>query len=68
MRYEPLKGDLNADGYITTADAADVSGDSRVSSLNALIILQNCKACALQKITSNSRLRSNRVRKEFSIT
>ncbi|CAD6493594.1 MAG: hypothetical protein DIAAKJNI_00522 [Candidatus Argoarchaeum ethanivorans] len=59
------KGNLNSDGYINSADAAialeiavgsrsfddaaDVSGDGRVSSLDALIILQNCKACALQR-------------------
>ena len=60
VRYEPLRGDLNRDGALTTADAAialeiaagsrpcdaamldtaDVSGDNRVTSLDALMILQ----------------------------
>ena len=56
VHYEPLKGDLNRDGVLTPADAAialeiavgsrpfkdvaDVSGDDRVTSLDALMILQ----------------------------
>jgi hypothetical protein len=56
VRYEPVRGDLNRDGVLTPADAAialeiaagsrpfkdvaDVSGDDRVTSLDALIILQ----------------------------
>ena len=54
--YEPLEGDLNSNGILDSADAAialeiavgnrqfddaaDVSGNSRVSSLDALMILQ----------------------------
>ena len=53
--YEPLKGDLNSDGILNSADAAivlqmsvrgeysgnaDISGDGRVTSLDALMILQ----------------------------
>ena len=55
VRYEPIRGDLNSDGSLTLADAAialaiaasgahndaaDVSGDDRVTSLDALMILQ----------------------------
>jgi parallel beta-helix repeat protein len=55
-RAEPIRGDVNLDGEITTADAAmileiaagsrlfddaaDVSGDGKVTSLDALMILQ----------------------------
>ena len=57
----PQKGDLNDDGKITPTDAAialqitvgsrppdphwDVSGDNRVTSLDALMILQSCGRC-----------------------
>ena len=65
VRYEPLCGDLNSDGTLTSADAAialclaaggsascdattlaaaDVSGDNRVTSLDALMILQAATA------------------------
>ncbi|KAF5412121.1 MAG: hypothetical protein C5S47_02145 [Candidatus Methanogasteraceae archaeon] len=37
VRYELLRGDLNRDGRLA---AADVSGDNRVTSLDALMILQ----------------------------
>ena len=55
VRYEPLRGDLNGDHEITPADAAialrmavrgeyadaaDVSRDGRVTSLDALMLLQ----------------------------
>ena len=55
LRYEPIRGDLNSDGSLTPADAAialrlaasgarddaaDVSGDRRVTALDALMILQ----------------------------
>ena len=56
VRYEPLKGDLNDDHKLTTADAAialeiavgsrpfddaaDVSRDGSVTSLDALLMLQ----------------------------
>ena len=55
VRYEPLRGDLNSDGTLTPTDAAialaiagggahdqaaDVNGDDRVTSLDALMILQ----------------------------
>jgi PKD repeat protein len=55
VHYEPIRGDLNHDGILTPADAAialriaatgtyypaaDVSGDDRVTSLDALMILQ----------------------------
>jgi len=55
VRYEPLRGDLNRDGALTSADAAialrmavrgeyadaaDVSGDGSVTSLDAPMLLQ----------------------------
>ena len=53
-RHEPLKGDLNSNGILADAaialeiavgsrsfdDAANASGDGRVTSLDALMILQ----------------------------